>query len=107
MIAFRNACLIVGIAVAITTATATSRAATKSGTPPTAACTWIYNGLEEDGWVCLCQRVRFKRGWQLVCDWHLADTVYGRIEARKPKPRIHAKPPKATRRVAVIAKALA
>lgn len=55
---------------------------------PGVACSWHMNGLEEDGWVCLCQRVRFRREWKVMCSWHLATTVDGRISAKKKAARI-------------------
>lgn len=56
---------------------------------PASDCRWQQNGIELDGWLCVCQRVRFGRQWDLVCAWHLATTVdtRKRIVKAKLKPR--------------------
>lgn len=81
----RRVALVALLAAAL--AAPASSSAHKQAPAPGAACTWQQNGLEEDGWICLCQRVRIRSEWSVMCNWHLADTVDGRIEAKKSKPK--------------------
>lgn len=74
--------LLLGLALA----PASSSAASSAAAPP-GSCSWRDNGLEQDGWICLCSRVKFREGWEIWCAWHVADTVDGRITARKAKPK--------------------
>lgn len=84
----RRLALIALLAAALV-APASSGAQSKAPVPG-GSCNWQQNGLELDGWVCLCERVKFRTGWQVWCAWHLADTVDGRITSKKSKPKKHA-----------------
>lgn len=69
---------------------ATAKAGTRAATP-SGGCSWRDNGREQDGWICLCERVKFNDGWQVWCAWHLATTVDGKIVSRKKSKAAKAK----------------
>lgn len=62
-------------------------AGAQSKSPTPGECSWQLNGFEEDGWICLCQRVNVRGEWQVWCAWHLTDTVDGAVTSRKVKPK--------------------